>query len=318
MVAGGPMSDDLMVGCMGAGASLRHPGHERGVHLLDGGEGPSGEHVVADDQNLALDPALAGGAVGSQHVDVEVAMAGETHRFRVQRDCFTWRDMPADDGFGPVVDDRHRHPAVVGERPPVAVEEGLQILAGGEAAERVAGVRQGHVERIDLRDAQVGEDSAFVAPVDLGLGPGHDLEAAVHACQLSWRDAQFLGDPWAGLLQIELDPLVVDGGAVVLHQALVHHRTLDEDLRLQHGVNQRRDLVHGLLAWPTVRHPPRTAGACPDRYLRTVFRFRPVSLATSVRVTAPDSKRARKRRSSNQRCGSKTIVSCPPPPLTDQ
>ncbi|EMF52384.1 hypothetical protein SBD_6906 [Streptomyces bottropensis ATCC 25435] len=51
-----------------------------------------------------------------------------------------------------------------------------------------------------------------------------------------------------------------------------------------------------------------------DRYLRTVLRSSPVSLATSVRLTAPDSTRARNRRSSSQRCGSKTTAS--PPSVT--
>jgi hypothetical protein len=31
------VSDDLVVGCVGAGASLRHPGHERGVHWVNRG-----------------------------------------------------------------------------------------------------------------------------------------------------------------------------------------------------------------------------------------------------------------------------------------
>lgn len=82
---------------------------------------------------------LAGGPVGGQHVDIEVVMAGEAHRFQMRRDRFTWGDEPADDGLGPVVDDRHRYPAVVHEFTSAAVEEGLEILAGGEAAERVAG-----------------------------------------------------------------------------------------------------------------------------------------------------------------------------------
>ncbi|GGW74413.1 hypothetical protein [Streptomyces xantholiticus] len=55
-----------------------------------------------------------------------------------------------------------------------------------------------HVEGVDLRDAHVGENLPFVAPVDLGLGAGDDLEAAVHARQLFRRDAEFLGDPGPG------------------------------------------------------------------------------------------------------------------------
>ena len=84
--------------------------------------------MVADDQHLALDPALAGGPVGGQDVDVEVVVPGEADRFRVQRDRLARGDVPADDGLGPVVDDRIGHPAEVRERPPVAVEERRQVL----------------------------------------------------------------------------------------------------------------------------------------------------------------------------------------------
>lgn len=65
--------------------------------------------MVADDEDLAFDAALAGGAVGGQHVDVEVVVAGEADRLRVQQDCLARGDVPAHDGLGPVVDDRHRH-----------------------------------------------------------------------------------------------------------------------------------------------------------------------------------------------------------------
>lgn len=51
------------------------PGGEGGVHLLDGGEGPAGKDVVADDQNLTLDTSLARGPVGGQDADVEVVVA---------------------------------------------------------------------------------------------------------------------------------------------------------------------------------------------------------------------------------------------------
>ena len=66
----------------------------------------------------------------------------------------------------------------------MAVEEGLQVLAGSEAVERAAGVRQDHVEGVDLRDAYVGEDLALITPVHLSLGARDDLEAAVHPRQL--------------------------------------------------------------------------------------------------------------------------------------
>lgn len=129
------------------------------------------EDMVADDEDLALDPALAGGTVGGQHVDVEVVVTGETDRFRMQRDRLTWSDMAADDGLGPVVDDRHRRPTEVHERPAVAVEERLQVLAGGETAERVPRVRQRHMEGIDLRNAHMGEDLSLPPPPS-PPGPG--------------------------------------------------------------------------------------------------------------------------------------------------
>lgn len=50
------------------------------------------------------------------------------------------------------------------------------------------------------------------------------------------------------------------------------------------------------------------AGPSADKYLLTVRQLSPVSLATSVRLMAPDSTRPRKRRSSSQRCGSKTTA----------
>ncbi len=66
MVAGGPLGDDLAVRFVDPGASVRHPGREGGVLLLDGGEGPAGQDVVADDQHLPLDPALALGTVAAR------------------------------------------------------------------------------------------------------------------------------------------------------------------------------------------------------------------------------------------------------------
>ncbi len=82
--------------------------------------------MIADDQDLPLNPALPGRAVGSQHVDVEVVVAGEADSLRMQRNRLTGGDVPAHDGLGAIVDDRHRHPAEVRERASVAVEEGLQ------------------------------------------------------------------------------------------------------------------------------------------------------------------------------------------------
>ncbi len=99
-------------------------------------------------------------------------VAGEADRFRMQRDRLTRGDVPADDGLGPVVDDRHRSPAEVRERPAAAVEERLQVLADGEAAERIAGLRECHVEGVDLRDAQVGENLALIPQSTWAWAPG--------------------------------------------------------------------------------------------------------------------------------------------------
>lgn len=86
------------------------------------------------------------GRVGRQNVDVEVVVAGEPDRLRMQRHGLARSDVASDDCLGPVVDDRHRDAAEMGEGPAVAVEEALQVLAGGETAERIARVRQRHVE----------------------------------------------------------------------------------------------------------------------------------------------------------------------------
>ncbi|WP_435823969.1 hypothetical protein [Kitasatospora aureofaciens] len=90
MVTDRAQADDLAVGAVDPRAPQWHPGRERGVELLDGGERPARQDVVADDQHLALDPALAPGPVGGQHVDVEVVVAGERDRLGVERNRFAW------------------------------------------------------------------------------------------------------------------------------------------------------------------------------------------------------------------------------------
>jgi hypothetical protein len=57
------MSDDLAVGAVHLRPAQRHPGVESGVEFLDGGEGASGQDVVADDQDLTPDAAFPGGPV---------------------------------------------------------------------------------------------------------------------------------------------------------------------------------------------------------------------------------------------------------------
>lgn len=83
------------------------------------------------------------------------------------------------------------------------------------------------MEGIDLRNADVGQDRALVAPVDLRLRAGHHLEPAVQPGQLIRLDPQFLGDPRSRLLQIQLDPLIVAGEPVLLDEAFVDHRALE-------------------------------------------------------------------------------------------
>jgi hypothetical protein len=145
----------------------------------------------------------------------------------------------------------------------MAVEERRQVLAGGEAAEQIARVGQGHVERVDLRDPDMGEDLALIAPVDLRLSTGDDLEPTVQTREFARADAQLVRDPGPGFLQIDLDALVVAGEAVLLDQTLVDYRPFYEDLGSQHRVDQRRDLVHH----PSLRLPVRRPVRRRDRRL---------------------------------------------------
>jgi hypothetical protein len=59
----------------------------------------------------------------------------------------------------------------VGERAAVAVEERAQILAGGEAAERIPRVGQRHVERVDPRNPRIQQDRALVAQSTRACAP---------------------------------------------------------------------------------------------------------------------------------------------------
>lgn len=65
-------------------------------------------------------------------------------------------------------------------------EERRQSLAGREAAERIARLRERHVERVDLGDADMGEGLALI---HLGLSTRNDLEPTVQACQLARTEA---------------------------------------------------------------------------------------------------------------------------------
>ncbi len=88
-------TDDLAVGAVDLRPPQRHPSSERGVEFLDRGEGPAGQDVVADDQHLSLDPAIARGPIGGQHVGIEVVMPGEGDGLRMEGDGFTWCNVPA-------------------------------------------------------------------------------------------------------------------------------------------------------------------------------------------------------------------------------
>ena len=136
-------------------------------------------HMVPDDVDLPFDPTFPGRPVGGEDVDGEAVMVGERGRFRMQRHRQPGGDVAPDDGLGAVIDERARDATEVRERSPVTIPERRQIHAGGETAERVAGMRQHHVERIHLGDADMGQQVALVAPVNLRLRTRDDLEAAV-------------------------------------------------------------------------------------------------------------------------------------------
>lgn len=59
VVAGRPLSGDLLVGPVGLGPSLRDPGDEGRVHLLEGGNGSAGRDMFADDE-AATETRVAG------------------------------------------------------------------------------------------------------------------------------------------------------------------------------------------------------------------------------------------------------------------
>lgn len=154
------------------------------------------QRAIADKGSEIPDPALPGRAVGGQHVDDEPVMVGERGRFGMQGDRCTRCDMAFDHGLGPVVHDRAGDPAEMGERPPMTVPEGRHVHARGETRERVSGVGQRHVEGVDVPNADVGEQVAFLAPVDLGLRARDHLETAVQPDQrILIRDRQLGGHP---------------------------------------------------------------------------------------------------------------------------
>ena len=118
VVAGRPHADDLAVGAVGLSPPRAAPTAANAASISSmRREARAGQDMVADDLDLPLDPALAGGPVGGQDVDVEVVVAGERDRLRVQRHRLARGDVPADDRLGPVVDDRRRAPRRSGRTP---------------------------------------------------------------------------------------------------------------------------------------------------------------------------------------------------------
>lgn len=75
VVPGCPVPDDLVMGRVRAGSSPWHPGHGGGVHLLERGEGPAGQDMVTDDEDLPFDAAFPGGTVGGERVTRGLAEA---------------------------------------------------------------------------------------------------------------------------------------------------------------------------------------------------------------------------------------------------
>jgi hypothetical protein len=155
----------------------------------------------------------------------------------------------------------------------------------------------------------MGRDPTLITPADLGLSPRNNLEPAVQARKLTRTDPQLRGDPGTGFLQVELDPLIVTGEAVHLDQPLCTTVPL---IRIS---ARSMASITGATSSTTCRCAPRRVlsrsgpgRTCSDRYVRTVRRFSPVSRAISERLIASDRCRARNRRSSNQRCGSKTAI----------
>jgi hypothetical protein len=175
--------------------------------------------MAADDLDLAFNAALGLGSIRGGQPDREVVVAGERDRLGVQRRLLPAADVAAHHRLGPVIDDHRGHAAEVGERPPMAVPERTQVLGGGEAAERIAGIRQGHVEARHPQRPGRGGDLALVAPVDLGLSPSQDLKAPVEAGRLGRR----LGQASPVLPDIDLDALVVAGEAMLGDQPLMDH-----------------------------------------------------------------------------------------------
>jgi hypothetical protein len=89
------------------------------------------------------------------------------------------------------------------------------------------------VEAVDVQRPSLGLDLALVAPVDLGLGASQDLKAPVEPGRLGLGDGQ--ASPV--LPDIDLNPLVVAGEAMLSDQPLMDHRRLQLRLGSQPSVD---------------------------------------------------------------------------------
>jgi hypothetical protein len=233
-VAFGTHGDHLAMGAMDGCAAVWQPGQEGLIHRPERVELAPVQHMGADDLDLPLDPAFGLGPPRPAQPDGELVVAGERDRLGVQRGRLAAADVATHYGLGPVIEDRRRHAAEVREAPPVAVPEAGQVLRRRIAAERVARVRQHHVEAEGVQRPGGGLDLTLVTPVDLGLGASQDLKAPVQV----GRVGRCPDHTVPVLAHIDLDPLVVAVEAVVGDQPLIDRDRLELRLLSKPGVDQ--------------------------------------------------------------------------------
>ena len=125
--------------------------------------------------------------------------------------------MTLHDGLGSVVKDDRGHATEVTKGRHVARPERDEVLARHEAAERVTAVAERHVKAVDVDRPRGRVDHPLVAPVDLSLRTGQDLEAAVQLGTLGT-------DPRAGLGHVHLHALVAVTETVLGDETLVDDR----------------------------------------------------------------------------------------------
>jgi hypothetical protein len=118
----------------------------------------------------------------------------------------------------------------------------------------------------------MGQQVTLVAPVNLRLPTGDDLEAAVQTPQRGVVGLlQRGGDPRPGLGQEHLDPLVVTGEAVIGDQPLMDHGPFQRQSDCSHAsIRSTNTSINR--GWVPARDGDvgGTAAASSARYLRTV------------------------------------------------